>query len=739
LDSEFKKGYWFFASLFFAFFLLLTPLGAFNDWISPALQTGVYSISFIDPGDDSGYYAYLRSSFFDGDLDFINERFFSHHETFTSTGYTFNNWQFGQSVLFFPFFLLGHWIACLLKILGYPVTTDGYSFPYFIATALGSQTYLFAGLIITWNLLKKFFKEPIPKLATISIWLGTFLLYYSFIRQRMAHTQEFFFAAVFVSYWLKIRTNHKRSEHVLLGAILGILCCIRVINIGFLALYFIDQWLLANSGIFVANWNKIKTFLQRSFYFIGSFALAFLPQNFIWFKLDGIPLPAFHTDLADSSISSLSLNSIFAATIKFFFSLKWGLFISAPLLFIGIIGILANRKKLKDIQAGLAAGIFAFIFIIIFLFRYLDAYEYRYLSPALPLFAIGLGVLLENLIKNKKVWLGALFFIGIFLLTQYFMIVQYKITIPYNHPEFTFKAISQIPQILSNDISIALRSTSWFRLISLENKTPWNYKDFIYLIFFPLFQVGFLFLIYYFFSKVKSLKEKKSKWLLPNYLSGTIFSFSILLICIIAVITPAKNQEEINQRKQYSKLIKSAKLFIKQGRQEQAVDVLKKAKNLNLNLWTPYFELGLIYQARKKYSESNKHFQEVLKLNPQHPSSLINLGDNFNILGDYENAKKYFENSIKTQSLQVEAFDGLGQVYAKQNRFDDSEKMFKTAITLKPDYAKGHLNLSILYTQIKEEQKAIHHLEETVRLGLTDQTVINLLKLYGLSLMKIDP
>jgi tetratricopeptide (TPR) repeat protein len=739
LDSEFKKGYCFFASLFFAFFLLLTPLGAFNDWIPAALQTGVYSISFIDPGDDSGYYAYLRSSFFDGDLDFINEHFFAHHETFTSTGYTFNNWQFGQSVLFIPFFILGHWTACLLKIIGYPVTTDGYSFPYLMATALGSQAYLFAGLIITWNFLKKIFKEPIPKLATISIWLGTFLLYYTFIRQRMAHTQEFFFATVFVSYWLKIRTNHKRSEHILLGAILGILCCIRVINIGFFALYFIDQWFLANPGIFGANWNKIKSFLQRSFYFIGSFALAFLPQNFIWFKLDGIPLPAFHTDLADSSISSLSLDSIITATINFFFSLKWGLFISAPVLFIGIIGILAYRKRLQGIQAGLTAGIFAFIFIIIFLFQYLDAYEYRYLSSTLPLFSIGIGVLLENLIKNKKVWLGALFFLGIFLFTQYFMIIQYKITIPYNHPEFTYKAISQIPQILSNDISIALRSTSWLRLISLENKIPWNYKDFIYLIFFPLFQVGCLFMIYYFFSKVKSLKEKKSKWLLPNYLSGIIFSFSILIIFIVAIITPAKSQKEIDLRKQYPKLIKSAKVFIKQGRQEQAVDVLKKAANLKLNLSTPYFELGLIYQSRKNYSESNRYFQEALKLNPEQPSTLINLGDNFNILGDYENAKKYFKDSIKIQSPQVEAFDGLGQVYAKQNRLGDSEKMFKTAITLKPDYAKGHLNLSILYTQIREEQKAIHHLEETVRLGLTDQTVIDLLKLYGRSLNKIDP
>ena len=88
---------------FFFFFLLISPLGVFNDWIQPTIHKGFFSITQIDPGDDSGYYAYLRSIFFDGDIDFFNEIFYAHIERFTSTGYVFNNWQIGQSILFFPF------------------------------------------------------------------------------------------------------------------------------------------------------------------------------------------------------------------------------------------------------------------------------------------------------------------------------------------------------------------------------------------------------------------------------------------------------------------------------------------------------------------------------------------------------------------------------------------------------------------------------------------------------------
>nr|NIP99605.1 hypothetical protein [Nitrospinaceae bacterium]NIR53747.1 hypothetical protein [Nitrospinaceae bacterium]NIS84156.1 hypothetical protein [Nitrospinaceae bacterium]NIT80959.1 hypothetical protein [Nitrospinaceae bacterium]NIU43255.1 hypothetical protein [Nitrospinaceae bacterium] len=117
---------------FYALFLLLTPLGAFNDWVPPHWHTGYYSVTAIDAGDDTGYTAYLRSLFFDGDLDFVNERNYAHAEKFTPTGYVFNNWQMGQAVFFFPFFLAGHGLAQALAGLGVPVSVDGYSAPYYL-------------------------------------------------------------------------------------------------------------------------------------------------------------------------------------------------------------------------------------------------------------------------------------------------------------------------------------------------------------------------------------------------------------------------------------------------------------------------------------------------------------------------------------------------------------------------------------------------------------------------------
>ena len=102
-----------FGGIFFFTFLFLTPLGVFNSWVSPNIHKGYYSVTIIDAGDDTGYYAFLRSAFFDGDLDFFNERNYAHAEKINPTGYVFNNWQMGQAILFLPFFLIGHALSLI--------------------------------------------------------------------------------------------------------------------------------------------------------------------------------------------------------------------------------------------------------------------------------------------------------------------------------------------------------------------------------------------------------------------------------------------------------------------------------------------------------------------------------------------------------------------------------------------------------------------------------------------------
>ncbi len=739
MDSEFNKRYWFLSTIFLLLCLLLIPLGNFNDWISPTIHTGFYSLNNIDPGDDTGYYAYLRSGLIDGDFDFVNELNYAHRETFMPTGYVFNNWQIGQSVLFFPFFLVGHIIALILNASGLEISTDGYSIPYYMSTAIASHAYLFIALLQLNKIVRRITTEQIALLVTVSIWLCSPLIYFSFIRDRMAHTTEFFMAVMFISLWLKVRESERPIDHAFLGALLGLFCMVRIINISFFALYFFDQIFLKKPFAYNDNKPLLKAFLNRSFWMVLFFLLALSPQLFMWQKLNGVPLPLRHFEMAGAGLTSLFTPEIFKSLFNVFFSLQWGILFSFPIFIFSVMGLYAD-KQFNSIRPGIVAYLGALVFIISIYPESSDSYGERHFISSIPLLAIGLAGILNwaSHTKTRTIEFMTYSFIGICFLIQYSMMVQYKIIIHHNDPEFAFKAIIYTPKLLFDHTQTLLRSSNWFRLLTLNHEETWNFKDFLFMAVFPLVQAGVLFFICFLFQRISTLKEKQKTNFNPKYCLTVIGSTTILLIFLITVLTPAKNQKEIELRHHYADLLKHAKLYQHENQPDQALNYFVKASSQKLPSLTPYLQMGLIHQSSNNLAESNKNFQKVLDFDPNHQTALINLGDNFNVLGDFENAEKHLKVATRSQSPMAETFDALGQVYAKQNQLTDSEKMFKTAIALKPDYAKGYLNLSILYTQIGEKQKAIHHLEETVRLGLTDQTVINLLRLYGLSLNKID-
>ena len=424
-------------TLFFAF-LLLTPLGIFNNWIPPDTHKGYYSVTTIDAGDDTGYYAFLRSVFFDGDLDFFNELRYAHSEKIMPTGYIFNNWQMGQAVLFLPFFIIGHLLALLYQGLGYPVSADGYSAPYYLSTAVASVTFLFAGLILVYKTLHFFMSERFALLVSLCTWLASPLIYFSFIRQRMAHTAEFFLAAVLIFAWVQFRSSRDPVRYALLGALLGFLCMTRVINIAFFALFAVD--LLWN---FRSDWKSKITGAVKNLGVLGGamlagFILVMLPQIIGWYQLNGVPFPPRHMKYAGEGLTSISMLPLLGKVWGLFFDGKWGLVFSMPLAVAGLVGLFFKNERLREIRPGLLAYLVAIFTVLVLYPEDSASYGHRHLISALPVFALGLCNFLHRISAVSKwgTWIAAIGCVSAVLM-QYFMIIQYKVTLPYNHPEFT--------------------------------------------------------------------------------------------------------------------------------------------------------------------------------------------------------------------------------------------------------------------------------------------------------------
>ncbi|HET9224027.1 MAG TPA: hypothetical protein VFO07_16055, partial [Roseiflexaceae bacterium] len=197
------------ALLIVAVFLLLLPI----------------SLPRIYATDEVQYFAYLRSLYFDHDLDFRNE-----YEHFAelgqqngdpavfnallrdnpddpplipATGLYRNVAPIGSALLWAPGFVLADLLVRTANLLGARIPADGYSWPYVWAVCYMSALYALLGLLLTYRLARRFVATFDAALATIAVWLATPLVFYTYIQMPWSHATGFFLFALFLTLWLR--------------------------------------------------------------------------------------------------------------------------------------------------------------------------------------------------------------------------------------------------------------------------------------------------------------------------------------------------------------------------------------------------------------------------------------------------------------------------------------------------------------------------------------------------------
>lgn len=717
-------------SVFYLFFLLLTPLGLFNDWIPPLKQTGYYSLATIDGGDDTGYYAFLRSGFFDGDFDFINELNYSHSERFNGTGYAWTNWQLGQGILYLPFFLAGHLLARLYGVLGYPVSADGYSDPYYLATALASATWLFAGLLLLMSALRKFFSEKTAWAASIAVWLGSPLVYYTFVRSRMAHTTEFAFAALFLLVWLNLRESENKWHHALMGACLGFLCLIRLINLSYVVLYAADLLLRCWVQRGSMDSAKLKNTIQCVAGSMGMFLILLLPQFMVWDRLNGFIISPYIVGTVLGHAESASAGGSFAKVFDVFFSPRWGMLYSAPLWFLGLCGLLVKGSAPGGVRLPALLSV-AGLLVILLSFVESDAYGNRYLIPGAAVFALGLGVLLDRCEKWPAAWWTAVSAIVVCVLVQYLMIAQYKVTLNYDDPRFSLEALANLARVLTDQPGLLLRSTNIFSLLRIDHPEAWDYRDYLFMVLFPLGQFLCLVLtgalVMYFVRPEARVFLTAAPWRKVVGLAGAGF----ILTLLVSAAAPRLGAEEIEARKNYRDLMVEGDRLFSQGKIEAARAAYVRASEIEPNLWHPYYKAGWTWYVEAKFPESEKYMQRALAIHPQHPGSLFAYGDGLQKTGRVQEAEKYLRTALRVIPTSEHVYDALGQVYGKQGMSEKAIAFFYDALRVNPNFGQAHVNLAVIYTIMKDGEHAVPHLVRAIGLGAKGPMVEKLVLLYG--------
>lgn len=303
--------------------------------------------SWFISGDGFGYYTYLRSAVFDGDLNFDNELSFLERQvgfpvkpgSETQTGRYGIPLAIGPALLWSPAVGIARLIETVSPSYD-PYTLPGYNTPYMWAVAYSTMLYVWIGAGLLYVALRRLFPPSAAWWGVLAVVVVSPLPEYMVSEPAMSHGLTFFTVSLLV--WVAVRAwtadRIRLRDAIALGLASGLAFLMRWQDALFLILPVV---------VIISKSKMWRERMAHIAILLGIFIIAALPQLFVWHHIYGewILKPP-NTPMIDLLHPHL---------ISFLFSGHHGFLLTHPLLIIGILGIAFIPRQYRFIPLTLGA------------------------------------------------------------------------------------------------------------------------------------------------------------------------------------------------------------------------------------------------------------------------------------------------------------------------------------------------------------------------------------------------
>jgi hypothetical protein len=355
-------------------------------------------------GDGAGYYSYLPFTFL---YNYNTNNLPENIDQKTGYGFYIENnkiktkYTSGVAILLSPFFFAVHLYEKIKK-----ADADGFFGTYHYVPFIAAWFYALLGLLLLFSFLRNFISLNSSLISLAIIFWGTNLYYYVIEYASMSHVYSFFLFSCFIYFSFKFHQIHKLRYFIILVLSGALIILIRPTNIILIPFFFIIEYLV-NKQIQLKTYLTIK---HISIALIG-FTLIFTPQIIYWMYLSGKP---FYYSYEKESFSNWASPKI----IEFLFSPNNGLITYNPIwivIFIAAI-YLAIKKEIWSIATLISTTIIIYLGASWHDWTFGCSYGSRTLIEFTSLFALPLGVFIQNKILDKKIIVKTSFFSLIIIL-----------------------------------------------------------------------------------------------------------------------------------------------------------------------------------------------------------------------------------------------------------------------------------------------------------------------------------
>ena len=392
-------------------------------------------------GDGIGYYAYARAllidhnlrfekDYFAGNADFVQRRVDEtgrfKPEFYTRTGYLENHFTVGPAILWAPFMVSAHVAALVLRMAGFPVNADGFTFPYRWAMALGTAVYGFLGLWISFHLARKYVAERWAFLATLGIWWGSSLPVYMYFNPSWSHAHSAFSVALFLWYWHRTRDARTTRQWIVLGWLAALMTNVYYLNAVLLTAPGIEALLRYRQTLWEPDSSgpSAGRLLGQHAVFAVAVLAGMLPTLLTRQIIYGSPFESGYAALGDWHWGSPEF-------LRVLFSADHGMLSWTPLLGLALAGLVLFGRREKTTGGPLIGATVAFY---LFISAYpdwdgLSSFGNRFFISLTPIFVLGLAALLGEcsgwFVREKMTLAGGASIVALFVVWNLGFIFQW--------------------------------------------------------------------------------------------------------------------------------------------------------------------------------------------------------------------------------------------------------------------------------------------------------------------------
>lgn len=176
----------------------------------------------------------------------------------------------------------------------------------------------------------------------------------------------------------------------------------------------------------------------------------------------------------------------------------------------------------------------------------------------------------------------------------------------------------------------------------------------------------------------------------------------------------------------YTACLGASKAYKNLKEYDKAIKHLKKARNIYGFNSEIYYELGLNYLLNADNENARKNFIRTIKLAPENKNAQVKLALTHELFGEEEMAISVYKTIIEKFPYYIPALSNLASLYMEKEDYSQAINLFRKILKINKEYYRAFLGMGICFDKLQKFSYATRYYKKYIAYKPNSQTTKSL-------------